>query len=58
MKGQYLISTGFKSIRKHVVLHCSLFNDINLVAKDPLKLYNPINILLKNFEYLKWHIYQ
>ena len=39
MKGQYLISTGFKSIRKRLVLHSPLFNDINLVAKDPLKIH-------------------
>ena len=35
-------------MRKVLVSHCTLFNDTHLVAKDPLKLYNPINSFLKN----------
>ena len=36
MNGQQLSSTEFKQMR--VVKHGPLFNDIYLVAKDPLKL--------------------
>ena len=44
MKGWYLRSAGFKSIRKCPVVHSSLLNDVHVVAKDPLKLNYPINI--------------
>ena len=46
MNGQYLTSTGFKSIRQNLFFHCSLFNQIYLVAKDLLKLKNPIKSCL------------
>ena len=43
MNGQQLSSIGFKSIKAGLSIHGSLFNDINSVAKDPLKLNNAIN---------------
>ena len=47
LKNTYKRITGFESIRKPLILQCSLFYDIYLVAKDPLKLKNSINIFLK-----------
>lgn len=42
INGQQLSSTEFKSKSADLVSHCSLFNDIDLVVKDPLKRNNPI----------------
>ena len=41
-----LSSIGFKSIRVVLLMHGSLFNDTHLVAKDSLKLYNPVDTCL------------
>ena len=41
-----LSSIGFKSIRVFLLMHGSLFNDTHLVAKDSLKLYNPLDTCL------------
>ena len=46
MKGYYLSSTGFKSIRAGLTMHGSSFNDTHLVAKDSLKLNNMRNTCL------------
>ena len=43
---QNLSSSGFKSIRKSLIIYGSLFNDTHLVAKDLLKLNNTTNTCL------------
>ena len=52
MNVQYLSSTGFKSMRVGLIIHGSSFNDAHLVAKELLKLNNPINILVHTCSYL------
>ena len=46
MNGQYLPSTGSKSIRVGLIVHGSSFNETDLVAKDSLKLNITISTLL------------
>ena len=41
-----LTMNGFESIRVGVIIHCSLFNDIHLVAKDSPEFNNTINTCL------------
>ena len=38
-----LSSTGFKSMRKGLIMHGSLFNDTHFVARNSLKFNNPIS---------------
>ena len=38
-----LSSTGFKSMRNGLIMHGSLFNDTHFVARNSLKLNNPIS---------------
>ena len=46
MNGQYLPSTGSKSIRVGLIVHGSSFNETDLVANDSLKLNIAISTLL------------
>ena len=47
-----IYSTGFKSIRKILIIYGSIFNDTHLVVKDFVKLNNSIYLFDKAEHYI------
>ena len=53
--GQHSSSIGFKSTKIILDFHCLLFYDIQLVAKELLKLKNPLNTSLISHKIILYH---
>ena len=51
-----IYSTGFKSIRKILIIHGSIFNDTHLVVTDFAKLNNSIHLFNTAEHYMKYFL--